>query len=84
MQSIYDYLIFTTKIEHDLEHDSKILAPFSSPKFYTAKGDLSKRWYIYFSFRNPKKGKLERMENVYDKVFNIVILNIQPLLKKTT
>jgi hypothetical protein len=25
MQSIYDYLIFTTKIEHDLEHDSKVL-----------------------------------------------------------
>ena len=68
MQSIYDFLIFTTKIEHDLEHDSKILALFSSPKIYTAKGDLSKRWYIYFSFRNPNTGKLERMGNVYGKV----------------
>jgi integrase len=48
-----------------LEHDSKVLALFSSPKIYTAKGDLSKRWYIYFSFRNPKTRKLERMANVY-------------------
>jgi hypothetical protein len=68
MKSIYEYLIVTTKIEHDLEHDSKVLALFSSPKIYTAKGDLSKPWYIYFSFRNPKTGKLERMANLYGKV----------------
>ena len=70
MQSIYEYLIFTTKIEHDLEHDSKVLPLFSSPKIYTAKGDLSKRWYVYFSFRNPETGKLERMSNIYGKVNN--------------
>ncbi|QXP68458.1 tyrosine-type recombinase/integrase [Polaribacter sp. AHE13PA] len=68
MQSIYHYLTLTTEIEHDFEHDSKVLNLFSSPKIYTAKGDLSKRWYIYFSFRNPKTGKLERMANVYGKV----------------
>ena len=68
MQSIHEFLIFTSKIEHDLEHDSKVLPLFSSPKIYTAKGDLSKRWYLYFSFRNPKTGKLERMANVYGKV----------------
>jgi hypothetical protein len=32
------------------------------------KGDLSKRWYVYFAFRNLKTGKLDRMENVYGKV----------------
>jgi tRNA U38,U39,U40 pseudouridine synthase TruA len=68
MQSIYDYLISSTKTEHDLEHDSRILSQFSTPKIYTAKGDLTKRWYVYFYIRNPKTGKLDRMENVYGKV----------------
>jgi hypothetical protein len=31
MPSIYDYLTFTTKIEHDFVHDSKVLGLFSSP-----------------------------------------------------
>ena len=68
MQSIHKFLTFTSKIEHNLEHDSKVLPLFSSPKIYTAKGDLSKRWYLYFSFRNPKTGKLKRMANIYGKV----------------
>lgn len=37
--------------EHDLEHDLSTKPNFSVPKIYTAKGDLSKRWYVYFSFR---------------------------------
>lgn len=60
MQSIHEFPTYTTKIEHDL----KVLPLFSSPKIYTAKGDLSKRWYVYFSFRNPKTGKLERQTNI--------------------
>ncbi|WP_439128436.1 tyrosine-type recombinase/integrase [Polaribacter sp.] len=68
MQSIQELITFTTKIEHDLEHDLKVLPLFSSPKIYTAKGDLSKRWYVYFSFRNPETGKLIRMANIYGKV----------------
>ena len=68
MQSIHKFLTFTSKIEHNLEHDSKVLPLFSSPKIYTAKGDLSKRWYLYFTFRNPKTGKLKRMANIYGKV----------------
>lgn len=67
MQSIHEFLTFTTKIEHDLEHDLKVLPLFSTPKIYTAKGDLSKRWYVYFSFRNPETGKLIRMANIYGK-----------------
>ncbi|KGK29587.1 site-specific integrase [Cellulophaga sp. E6(2014)] len=53
--------------EHDLEHDLSTKPNFSVPKIYTAKGDLSKRWYVYFSFRNPKTNKLERMKNIYGK-----------------
>ncbi|WP_397446923.1 tyrosine-type recombinase/integrase [Polaribacter sp. R77954] len=72
MPSIYEYLTLKESnehdLEHDLEHDSKILPLFSKPKIYIAKGDLSKRWYVYYSYRNPKTGKLERMTNVYGKV----------------
>lgn len=38
---------------------------FSEPKIYDANGDLSKRWYVYFSFRNPKTGLLEKQTPIY-------------------
>ncbi|MGB3608520.1 MAG: site-specific integrase [Psychroserpens sp.] len=41
---------------------------FSIPKIYDANGDLNKRWYLYFSFRDPNTGKLKRMKNIYGKV----------------
>lgn len=50
-------------MEHDLEHKKQ----FSTPKIFDADGDLNKRWYVYFSFRNPKTGKLQRMQNIYGK-----------------
>ncbi|MEP2279634.1 hypothetical protein [Maribacter sp.] len=57
-------------IEHESEHDLSTKPNFSVPKIYTAKGDLSKRWYVHFSFRNPKTNKLERMKNIYGKANN--------------
>ncbi|SHK12700.1 hypothetical protein SAMN04488007_2095 [Maribacter aquivivus] len=56
--------------EHDLEHDLSTKPNFSAPKIYTAKGDLSKRWYVYFSFRDPISQKLMRMKNIYGKANN--------------
>lgn len=53
--------------EHVLEHDLSIKSNFSVPKIYTAKGDLSKRWYVYFSFLNPETNKMQRMKNIYGK-----------------
>ena len=41
---------------------------FSISKIFDANGDLSKRWYVYFSFRIPETGKLQRMKNIYGKV----------------
>ncbi len=38
---------------------------YSEPKIYDANGDLSKRWYLYFSFRNPKTGLLEKQTPIY-------------------
>ncbi|WP_179321173.1 tyrosine-type recombinase/integrase [Winogradskyella helgolandensis] len=63
MQSIYELVTLDCQNEHDLEHKTK----FSTPKIFDAKGDLSKRWYIYFSYRNPRTGKLKRMKNIYGK-----------------
>lgn len=54
-------------LEHDLEHDLQMKKNFSTPKIYNAKGNLNKRWYIYFSYRNPETGKLQRMKNIYGK-----------------
>jgi integrase len=65
MQSIYEYLTFTTKIEHDLEHDLTPKKLYSLPKINNANGDLSKRWYVYFSFRNPETDKMKRLSNIY-------------------
>ncbi|WP_159946934.1 hypothetical protein [Polaribacter septentrionalilitoris] len=52
---------------------------YSDPKIYTGgiaisnwsklstkaqKAALDKPWYLYFSYRNPKTGKLERQTNI--------------------
>lgn len=50
-------------IEHDFEHKVKQKKRYSEPKIYDANGDLSKRWYVYFSFRKLIDGSLERFPN---------------------
>ena len=67
MHSIYELVTLDCQNEHDLEHDLEHKTKFSTPKIFDAKGDLSKRWYIYFSYRNPRTGKLKRMKNIYGK-----------------
>lgn len=54
---IYDLITLEFLNEHDLEHKRK----FSTPKIFDADGDLKKRWYVYFSFRNPETGRMKRM-----------------------
>jgi integrase len=64
---------------HVLVHDFPMKANFSKPKFYTGGVDpkqwnklsktdqsaaLSRDWYVYFSFRNPATGKMERQLNI--------------------
>ncbi|WP_198658945.1 tyrosine-type recombinase/integrase [Winogradskyella tangerina] len=43
----------------------KLKQNFSLPKIYTANGNINKRWYVYFSFRNPETGKMKRMTPFY-------------------
>lgn len=58
-------LTFDYQNEHNFEHNIAVMTNFKTPKIYTAKGDLNKRWYVYFSFKNPKTGKFQRMKNIY-------------------
>ena len=67
MSTLQKFLTFEHESEHVLEHDLSNKKIFSAPKIYNANGNLSKRWYVYFSFRNPCTGKLERMQNIYGK-----------------
>jgi len=70
MSTLNELLNFECQNEHVLEHDLQMKKNFSVPKIYNAKGDLKKRWYVYFSFRNPETDKLERMKNIYGKSNN--------------
>lgn len=62
---IYDLITLDYLNEHDLEHDLEHNKTFSAPKIFDANGDLSKRWYVYFSYRDPQTGKMKRMKNIY-------------------
>jgi integrase len=37
---------------------------YSEPAIYDCGGDISKRWYVYFYFRNPETAKLERQPSI--------------------
>ncbi|EGV43497.1 hypothetical protein BZARG_1286 [Bizionia argentinensis JUB59] len=68
MFNLNSYLANEHGNEHILEHSLQNKKNFSAPKIYNANGDLSKRWHVYYSFRNPESGKLQRMKNVYGNV----------------
>ncbi|WP_040281018.1 tyrosine-type recombinase/integrase [Psychroserpens damuponensis] len=65
MITFNDFITNEHDLEHDSEHDLAHKKDFSPPKIYNANGDLTKRWYVYFSYRDPKSGKLVRQKNIY-------------------
>ena len=65
MLTTNELLIFDRQNEHDSEHDLSKKKNYSDPKIYNANGDIKKRWYVYFSYRNPATGKLQRLKNIY-------------------
>lgn len=71
MSILNEFIIFEHQnehiLEHILEHNLSDKRKFSDPKIYNGKGDLKKRWYVYFKFRNPQTGKLQRIKNIYGK-----------------
>lgn len=71
-------LLFLQSV-HAIVHDLPMKLNYSTPKYYTGGVDinnwnklskkeksdaLGKDWYVYFSFRNPTTGKLERQPNI--------------------
>ncbi|NEU67961.1 tyrosine-type recombinase/integrase [Spirosoma agri] len=41
--------------------------PYKEPVLFNAKGDLTARWFVYYSYVNPYTGKLERIK-VYNDI----------------
>ncbi|MFL0093581.1 site-specific integrase [Tenacibaculum maritimum] len=78
MPKLIDFLRNVHENVHDFQI-VKPKKKYSEPKIYTGgidiskwskltkeeqKKALSKPWYVYYSFRNPKSGKLERQDNI--------------------
>lgn len=65
MQSLLQLL----RTEHETEHTLK-QRKYSEPKIFHGgeNYDLSKRWYVYYSYRNPFTGKMTRQRNIYMNV----------------
>ena len=65
MFTIEQILTLAYKSEYESAYDLTAKKKFSNPKVYTANGNLKKRWYVYFSFRDPNSGKLKRLTPFY-------------------
>jgi integrase len=65
MFNLKELLTFECKNEYESAYDLSLKRSFSNPKIYSANGDLKKRWYVYFSFREPDNGKLKRLTPFY-------------------
>jgi len=61
-------LTFDCENAYDCAYDLQMTKNFSNPTIYIANGDLTKRWYVYFSYRNPETGKLKRVTPIYGNV----------------
>ena len=68
MPNLNEFITFEYENAYDFAYDLRVKNNYSSPKIYTANFDLKKRWYVYFSFRNPKTGKLKRVTPFYGDV----------------
>lgn len=67
MPNLNELLTFYFTNEHVFEHDLLVKNNFSNPNIFIANSDLKKRWYVYFSYRNSKTGKLKRTKIIYGK-----------------
>ncbi|MGV9003237.1 tyrosine-type recombinase/integrase [Flavobacterium sp.] len=65
MPKINVFLLNEYRSEYKTEYGLNMKKNYSEPKIYDANGDLTRRWYVYFSFRNPETGKLAKQTPVY-------------------
>jgi len=65
MSNLNEYLTFNVESAYENAYDLTVKRNYSTPKIYTATGDLKKRWYVYFSYREPITGKMKRVTPFY-------------------
>lgn len=65
MPTLNELLNFECKNEHRDEHSLLIKKLYPVPKLYTASYNIKNHWFVYYHFRNPKTGLLQRMKNIY-------------------
>jgi len=65
MSNLNEYLTFNVESAYESAYDLQMKKNFSTPKIYNANGDLKKRWYVYFSYREPITGKMKRVTPFY-------------------
>jgi len=65
MFNLKELLKFEYESAYETAYDLSTKQKFSTPKIYNAGGDLKKRWYVYFSFFDPQKGKMKRITPFY-------------------
>ncbi|PCI10995.1 MAG: integrase [Flavobacteriaceae bacterium] len=58
-------ITFEYRIAYDSAYSLTQKPLFSNPKIYSGKGDLSKRWYVYFYYRNEETGRLKLATPIY-------------------
>ncbi len=84
-------------IEYENVYGLKMKKDYSIPKLYHGGNDydLTKRWYVYYSYRHPETGKLVRQNAIFAKFnslyktkkerlkhFNILRESLESLLKE--
>lgn len=65
MDKILHFLQNEYDSEYATEYAMSNRGQYTKPKIYDAGGDLSKRWYVYFSYRDPQTGKMVRQKPIY-------------------
>ena len=65
MSTLNEFVTFEYESAYAFAYDLTKKQLFSTPKIYSANGDLTKRWYVYFSFREPTTEKLKRITPIY-------------------
>ncbi|MBV1888164.1 MAG: hypothetical protein KUG51_02625, partial [Urechidicola sp.] len=65
MPTLNELITFENQNEYESAYDLSLKKDYSNPKIYSANGNLDKRWYVYFSFREPTTGKLKRVTPIY-------------------
>jgi len=65
MFNLNEFLVNEYENEYGNEYNLPMKKKYSEPKIYNANGDLSKRWYVYYRFRNPETDELQKMPSIY-------------------